>query len=305
MSSPWRFKVAAHSRPAFHLLTSASAWLEIEGRPQPIRLSASDLVILRRGEGHFVRDSPKSPVTWLDRNVEDTPPVNGQLAYGGGGERSELLCGGFAVDQIIGRPLLEALPTVVHLRGSGSRAPEGLVGLIRMIATEMASSRAGSETVVARLTDALLAQALRECLIDEDRELRDATAVSDPKIARSLRLIRDHPDQRWSVWRTACLAQPHQLVVTPQAKAVATCLPPHDEDEGPGNPSSIRPQGGWTVLSLLSSDVGPISLQPNWPACRESASLHRLLDMLEVGGSIPSPPTKLDPQVAYSTCMSA
>lgn len=95
--------------------------------------------------------------------------------------------------------LLEALPTVVHLRGSEGRAPEWLVGLIRMIATLMASSRAGSEAVVTRLTDALLAQALRECLIDADRELGVTTAVSDPQIARSLRLIRDHPDRRWSV----------------------------------------------------------------------------------------------------------
>lgn len=97
-----------------------------------------------------------------------------------------------------GRPLLEALPTVVHLRGSEGRAPEWLVGLIRMIATEMASTRAGSEAVVTRLTDALLAQALRECLIDADVALGKTTAVSDPQIARSLRLIRDHPDQPWT-----------------------------------------------------------------------------------------------------------
>src|SRR4029077_20186662 len=120
-----------------------------------------------------------------------------------GGQRSELLCGGFAVDQLTGRPLLEALPVVVHLRGSEGRAPEWLVGLIRMIATEMASSRAGSEAVVTRLTDALLAHALRECLIDADRALGKTSAVSDPQIARSLRLIRDHPNQPWTVPKMA------------------------------------------------------------------------------------------------------
>lgn len=203
MSSPWGFKVAARSRPAFHLMTAGSAWLEVEGQPDQIRLNAGDLVILPRGEGHTVRDSPKSPVQWLDRILEDTPPLNGQLAYGGGGERSELLCGGFAVDQLTGRPLLEALPTVVHLRGSEGRAPEWLVGLIRMIATEMASSRAGSEAVVTRLTDALLAQALRECLIDADVALGKTTVVSDSQIARSLRLIRDHVDQPWTVPKMA------------------------------------------------------------------------------------------------------
>jgi cupin len=88
-----------------------------------------------------VRDSRKSPVLWLDRILADSPPVGGRLRYGGGGERSELLGGGFAIDQLTARPLLEALPAVVHLRGHDGRAPEWLSGLIRMIAVEMASTR--------------------------------------------------------------------------------------------------------------------------------------------------------------------
>jgi AraC family transcriptional regulator, alkane utilization regulator len=199
MTAPWCFKVAARSRPAFHLLTAGSAWLEVEGQPTSIRVSAGDLLILPRGDAHMVRDSPKSPVQWLDSILQDTPPVNGQLNHGGGGERSELLCGGFAVDQLTGRPLLEALPTVVHLRGSEGRAPEWLVGLIRMIATEMDASGPGSEAVVTRLTDALLAQALRRCLLEVDQKMSTTTPISDPNIARALRLVRDHPDQHWTV----------------------------------------------------------------------------------------------------------
>ena len=219
MTSPWGFKVAARPRPAFHLLTSGGGWLEVEGHAEQFRLNAGDLVILPRGEGHMVRDSPKSPVRWLDNILEDSPPVDGRLAYGGGGERSELLCGGFAVDQLTGRPLLEALPTVVLLRGSEGRAPEWLVGLIRMIASEMASSRAGSEAVVTRLTDALLAQALRECLIDADRALGNTTAVSDARIARSLRLMRDQPGQHWTVPRMAAAVSMSRSAFTERFRA--------------------------------------------------------------------------------------
>src|SRR5712692_2070834 len=203
MSSPWGFRVAARRGPAFHLLTAGSAWLEVEGHPEPVRLSAGDLVILPRGEGHAVRDSPTSPVQWLDRILQATPLVNGQLDHGGGGERTELVCGGFAVDQLTSKPVLEALPTVVHLRGSGGRSPEWLVGLIRMIATEMAFSGPGSEAVVTRLTDALLAQALRRCLVNLDRSLDQAAPIKDPQIARALRLIREHPDRAWTVPKMA------------------------------------------------------------------------------------------------------
>ena len=96
----------------------------------------------------------------------------------------------------------------ISVRGSGGHAPEWLVSLVRMIAVEMASTGPGSEAVVTRLTDALLAQALRQCLAEADRAFGGATAVSDPQIARALRLIREHPDRHWTV-PTELDALPH------------------------------------------------------------------------------------------------
>ena len=203
LTSPWGFKVSARMGPAFHILTSGHAWLEIDGEPEPIRLVAGDLVILPRGEGHVVRDTPKSPVEPLERIIAEGTAVHGHIAYGGGGSHSEVLCGGFAVDQATGRPLLATLPTVVHLHGSEGRAPEWLVGLIRMIAVEMATKGPGSEAVVTRLTDALLAQALRQCVVEAERVAGGSIAISDPSIARALRLIREHPEQSWTVPRMA------------------------------------------------------------------------------------------------------
>ncbi|HYU63911.1 MAG TPA: AraC family transcriptional regulator [Verrucomicrobiae bacterium] len=200
MSSPWGFKVPQRRVPAFHIMTSGGGWMEIDGQPQAVRLSSGDLVILPRGDGHLVRDSPKtSALPWLGDVLEDTPPVYGRLALGGGGRRSELLCGGFAIDPVAGRQLLGVLPTLIHLRGSEGLAPEWLVGLIRMIATEMAASGPGSEAVVTRLTDALLAQAIRHSLVEVDRTLDQAAAYSDPQIAKALRLMRGHPEHPWTV----------------------------------------------------------------------------------------------------------
>jgi AraC-like DNA-binding protein len=199
MTAPWGFKVAARPGPAFHLLTAGCGWLEVEGQTEPVRVAAGDLVILPRGEAHVMKGSVNSPVLWLDRILAETPAVNGRLNHGGGGERSELLCGGFAIEQLTARPLLEALPTVVHLRGSGGHAPEWLASLVRMISVEMASGAPGSEAVVLRLTDALLAQALRQCIMEADAASGMSTAVNDPLIARALRLIREQPDRPWTV----------------------------------------------------------------------------------------------------------
>jgi AraC family transcriptional regulator, alkane utilization regulator len=200
MSAPWGFQVGARPMPAFHLLTSGAAWLEVDGGSEALPLAAGDLVILPRGDGHRVRDSPVSPVLWLDRILDENPPVEGRLRHGGGGEPSELLCGGFAVEHVTARPLLEALPTVVHLRGFEGRPPEWLSGLVRIVAAEMASPVPGREAVVTRLTDALLAQAVRHALLASHGAGTDLPAsLRDPQVARALRLMREHPEEPWTV----------------------------------------------------------------------------------------------------------
>jgi AraC-like DNA-binding protein len=200
MSAPWGFQVGARPMPAFHLLTSGAAWLEVDGGPEVMPLAAGDLVILPRGDGHRVRDSPVSPVLWLDRILEENPPVHGRLRHGGGGEPSELLCGGFAVEHVTARPLLEALPTVVHLQGLEGRPPEWLSGLVRMVAAEMASQVPGREAVVTRLTDALLAQAVRYALLaSHGADSGLPASLRDPQVARALRLMREHPEEPWTV----------------------------------------------------------------------------------------------------------
>jgi len=197
MSSPWGFRVAARESPAFHLLTSGTAWLEVEGEADGETLLAGDLVILPRGDGHQLRDSRGSRLLWLDDILASSPPVNGRLEHGGGGQHAELICGGFAIDQLTARPLLEALPRVVRLRGHEGSAPEWLSGLIRMISVEMASNGPGAEAVVTRLTDALLAQAVRAHLLQSHRVA--TSPVHDAQVARALRLMRERPADRWSV----------------------------------------------------------------------------------------------------------
>ncbi|MEP7104983.1 MAG: cupin domain-containing protein, partial [Chloroflexota bacterium] len=42
MSAPWGFRVAPRPSPAFHLLTSGTAWLEVDGDQEAVRLQAGD-----------------------------------------------------------------------------------------------------------------------------------------------------------------------------------------------------------------------------------------------------------------------
>jgi hypothetical protein len=88
----------------------------------------------------------------------------------------------------------------------------------------MASGRPGAEAVVTRLTDALLAQAIRQCLLEVDRPAGPPSAITDPQIAWALRLIRETPGRPWSVPRMAAevaLSTPAQLLGEGQPEDIA------------------------------------------------------------------------------------
>jgi quercetin dioxygenase-like cupin family protein len=60
------FGVTAHGNPAFHVVTTGTCWLEVDGEPDQIPLTAGDLVVLPTGRRHWLRDNPATPATELE-----------------------------------------------------------------------------------------------------------------------------------------------------------------------------------------------------------------------------------------------
>jgi AraC-like DNA-binding protein/mannose-6-phosphate isomerase-like protein (cupin superfamily) len=205
MGAPWGFGVEAHGNPAFHVVTSGRCWLEVQGEPDQVELRAGDLVILPTGRRHWMRDHRESQATELEEILAATP-LDGhrRLRYGGGGRRTGLLCGGFALDGGDAHPILRALPPAVHIRGiEGSPVP-WLAATLTLLNAEIASDAAGAEEVVSRLADALLAQALRVVLTDlQSDDGAGVLALRDPQIATAIELIQTHPERAWTVGEIA------------------------------------------------------------------------------------------------------
>jgi AraC-like DNA-binding protein len=193
MRAPWGFGVRAHGRAAFHVLLEGSCTLEIEGVDEPIKLAAGDLVVLPRGPGHTLRSDRDAQVEWLDDILHRTPPVNGRLRYGGRGARTDLICGVFAIEDREAVPILKAIPTVALVRREDGRTWLG--PLLEIIKAEIASFAPGGDSVVARLADVLMMQAVRH-------ELEAVThhgVIFDSQVGTALRLMREEPDRAWTI----------------------------------------------------------------------------------------------------------
>jgi AraC family transcriptional regulator, alkane utilization regulator len=201
MSAPWGFGVEAHGNPAFHVVTAGSCWLEVEGASEQIALEAGDLVVLPSGHRHWMRDHPDTAAAELEEILAGTPPdEHRRLRYGGGGRRTGLICGGFALDGGRAHPILRALPRSVHVRGVGGRPVPWLSATLALFTAEAASPAPGAEEVVARLADALLTQALRVALSElESSGGASVSALRNPQIAAAIELIHGRPERAWAV----------------------------------------------------------------------------------------------------------
>jgi AraC family transcriptional regulator, alkane utilization regulator len=199
LSAPWGFGVVARASASFHLVLAGDGWLEVQDGEGPVVLASGDLVILPRGHAHRVRSDLSARVTLLDDLLALHSADNGRyLRYGGGGPRTELLCGSFTIEDQEAHPVLAALPSVLHIRGQDTRSAEWLPAILQLFQAELASWTPGAEALVTRLTDVLLTQAIRSQHPGlESFRSPPHGILSDPQIASALRLINEHPEHTW------------------------------------------------------------------------------------------------------------
>ena len=205
LGAPWGFGVTGHGNPAFHMVTTGTCWLEVDGEPDQVPLATGDLVVLPTGRRHWLRDDPATRATELEELLASTPPdEHRRLHHGGRGPRTGLLCGGFALEGGAAHPVLGVLPAVVLIHGINGHPVPWLAATLALLSAETASTAPGAEEIVSRLADALLAQALRVALAElQSSNGAGVLALRDPQMAAAIERIHRRPDHPWTVGELA------------------------------------------------------------------------------------------------------
>lgn len=201
VTDPWAVAYPAGEVAGFHVVTEGSVWLEVAGRPAPLRLDAGDFVVLPQGAAHVLRGpAPTRAVEVEALAARLGPEAEWPVRHGGGGERAAYLCGAFRFGARREHPLLSALPEVVHVRAErGARLP-WLETHLAAVTCETRSGRPGAAMVLARLSDVLFVQAIRAHLADLPPEAAGwLGALRDPQLAKALALMHRHPERAWTV----------------------------------------------------------------------------------------------------------
>ena len=200
LRAPWGFRVEGRHVAKFHLVLDGGCWLRIDG-VDPVELGEGDLIILPRGEGHAVSDDLGSPVRGLDRILADNPLDTGaRLSYGGQGDRTRLLCGGFVLADGVPAAMLALLPTVVHIDTARSGVAAWLEPTFALLRHEAEHSTPGAQAIFAKLADVFLAQAVRDFLVGAQRAgLLSTGPPADAAVGRAIELVRGTPARRWTL----------------------------------------------------------------------------------------------------------
>jgi AraC-like DNA-binding protein len=165
------------------------------------RLGEGDVVMYPQGDAHVLAS---------DATVAPTPvggllPALGaeELAvvrHGGGGPLTRLVCGFVHCDEAVFNPLSAGLPKVLCGRANGGPGSAALPGLLELVLSEAAAPRAGTMTLLTRLTELMFVGVLRDHIESLPAEQTGWFAgLRDPFVGRALQRLHAEPARDWTV----------------------------------------------------------------------------------------------------------
>jgi AraC-like DNA-binding protein len=214
LSSPWvaeappAREIAARVMPGaqrvieYHLIARGSCWGNAIG-DEPVHLREGDLILFPQGDPHVLSSAPgmraEPDLAVFARQSTPLPLV---YEMGGGGEdRARVVCGFLGCDERPYNPLLTALPRVIHLSARGPNAVSGWLGtLVNLAVAESGARRPGGENVLARLSELMFVEMIRQYLETLPAAQRGwLSGLRDPVVGQALAAMHAEPAADWTV----------------------------------------------------------------------------------------------------------
>ena len=209
----------------FHLITEGECWVELKGEP-PLKLQAGDAVLFPQGDGHLMNSHPGLlPAKGADLcKVLARRPR--QIAYGGGGAMTRLVCGYLACDATLARLLLTGLPRVVRVNVRGSNAGVWLEASVRYALVEARSPRAGGAGVLSKLAEVLFIETLRLYMHEQGAQRTGwLSGLADRIVGPALNALHAEPNRQWTLEDLARAAGTSRSVLAERFHAVVGRTP--------------------------------------------------------------------------------
>jgi len=188
---------------AYHVVTKGRCFGSLIGGP-PIALEAGEVIMFTHGDPHVMASSPGMRAETPTRGALDAATAGElpfTLNYGADGTPSaNLVCGYLACDARPFNPLLENLPRVIKAGAPRADDASWLGQFIRLAVMESAERRTGSESVLAKLSELMFIEVVRQHLESLPPEQAGWLAgLRDPFVGKALSLMHAKAAHEWTI----------------------------------------------------------------------------------------------------------
>jgi len=187
----------------FHFLIEGRCKVRLAAGGEVLEAGAGDMVLLPQDDTHIMGSDLQLEAVATDAVVEAAARAQGGLVplrAGGGGAITRFVCGYVACSRSVCRPLVEALPRALCIPIGDGSASTALRELLRMGVRESSGVRPGSSSLLAKLSELMLVEALRRHVESLPPDGKGWLAgVRDAQVGRALALLHHDPGRSWTV----------------------------------------------------------------------------------------------------------
>lgn len=187
----------------YHFVRQGRLLVLLEGE-SPVEVQAGEIVLLPRNDGHIL--ASQKGLAAVGAGALIRPSIDSGLPsirHGGDGEQTSIVCGFLATREGY-NPLIAALPRHLVLNVGDGLSREWIETSVRFAARELAEGRLASSSVMSRLSETLLVEAVRRYASTlPDDSTGWLNGLRDAQIGRALTLIHENIGAPWTAERLA------------------------------------------------------------------------------------------------------
>lgn len=217
----------------YHVVTRGTCWISLVGDTafEPVKLEEGDIAVIPQGDPHVVSSAPgmRAEPNWeAHRRPEDANALPFPIQTGGEGPSdAHLICGFFSCDARPFNPLLESLPRFMRFSRDASQGSHSLLNqFIQFATSETGNKRAGSQSVLNRLSELMFVEVIR---MHMDQLASNNTGwlagLRDPLVGRALTLLHARPTHAWTVEELASQAAASRSALADRFTEMVGCPP--------------------------------------------------------------------------------
>jgi AraC-like DNA-binding protein len=197
----YAIEIARPGRTPFYAVQEGGCERRVLPTGETLVATAGDFLLLPNAAPHVIGSDGAAPVLTLDQWILRHPMDDkGRVfALSGNGPLTLVTGGFFNTEPVRINPLLEALPPVIHLRGSDPAVQRWLTPTLDFIHSELDHGHQGAQTVLRRLADVLFIQAVRAYAAQSGTAASWLRGLADRRVARALSLMHSRFAQPWTL----------------------------------------------------------------------------------------------------------